>query len=394
MTRTPVISSLFALASPELELLAFIPLFGNTDIESAHLNVLKTYAAVARHLEQYPADAWRFPNLSENLKPILARGSVGPLQGDLHNAQNFHGRDGLGSITERHPELTATEGYRYLTLTDKPGVDVVLDLIQSRPARTITYIALGPLTDLARLMQKNPSLVRRRIGRIVCMGGALDVPGNASPVAEFNFFADPFAVKQLLVEDEHSTLLPLDRFIMFPLDNESTRHLKNPANPSNSAGKSPLIHFTSSFLEQTRVAMLRSGKDAMELHDIVAVWCAIENPPVSEGGVDTLAAGWKARRRIFDVERTGELTRGFLVVDRREDESAYAPGANRAEVQAELEKLNVTHDKPWESTAIPALVETEQPPMPINSNGVVSCYATPGPAALLDLLLKRIWACD
>jgi len=45
--------------------------------------------------------------------------------------------------------------------------------------------------------------------------------------------------------------------------------------------------------------MLQFGKDAMELHDVVAVWCAIENPPVTTFNI---APGWEGRTRIFDIE--------------------------------------------------------------------------------------------
>ncbi|KAJ6593665.1 nucleoside hydrolase [Mycena capillaripes] len=405
-----IVAILFALASPELEILAFITSFGNTDISSSHKNILKAYQAVSRHLEQFPEDIHRFPNFSPAVKPILARGSAGPLEGDLHSAQYFHGRDGLGAISERHPELDVEENdsqHPQLTITDVPGLEVVSELIRSRPSRTITYVALGPLTDLAWLMNDNAALVRERIGRIVCMGGALDVPGNTSPVAEFNFFADPYAVKKLLVEDtevENTALLPLDRFLMLPLDITTPHELPFPfyknkvdpsfatsSLPSDQSSKSPLTHFTSSFLEQTRAVMLQYGKDAMELHDIVAMWCAIENPPtVADGCVDTLAPGWSARNRIFDIERTGELTRGFLVVDRRDDTSAYAPGANRAEVQAELDKHSSHHGN-WESTAVPALVETEHAPKNLHPRGVMCVHATPGPTTLLNLLTWRIW---
>ncbi|KAJ7497087.1 Inosine/uridine-preferring nucleoside hydrolase domain-containing protein [Mycena latifolia] len=420
VSRTPVIIStdpgvddiiaiLLALASPELEILAFITSFGNTDIASSHRNILKAYQALSRHLERFPEDAARFPNFSSTVKPILVRGSAGPLEGDLHSAQYFHGRDGLGGITERHPELDVDgDDYQHphLTITDMSGAEVASELIRSRPTRTVTYIALGPLTDLAWLMKDNAALVRDKIGRIVCMGGAIDVPGNTSPMAEFNFFADPFAVKQLLIQDAENanpTLLPLDRFIMLPLDITTPHEFPFPfykekvdpsfdtsATPSDSSSKSPLTHFTSSFLEQTRDVMLQFGKDAMELHDIVAVWCAIENPPVPDGGEETLALGWKARKRTFDIERTGELTRGMLVTDRRDDLSAYAPGANRAEVQAELDK-HTSHHGIWESTALPALVETEHPPKPQDGSGVMCVYATPGPGTLLALLAKRIW---
>lgn len=96
-------------------------------------------------------------------------------------------RDGLGGITQRHPDLNIgefTKDHPQLALTDKSGVDIALDLIRNTPLRTITYIALGPLTNLAQMMRRDGQLVRERIGRVICMGGALDVPGNTSPVSE------------------------------------------------------------------------------------------------------------------------------------------------------------------------------------------------------------------
>ncbi|KAG6920093.1 hypothetical protein DXG01_010161 [Tephrocybe rancida] len=378
-------------------------------------NVLKTYEALARHFDKNPTHRDRFPNFSSKNKPILAKGSHTPLKGDLHSAQYFHGRyltdpvnrDGLGGISERHPELdiplqTMSEDHPQLQLTEKPGVDVALELIRSYPQRSITYIALGPLTNLACMMQKGGDIIRERIGRIVCMGGALDVPGNTSPVAEFNFFADPFAVKDVLLSLEPHSGLPLDRFLLLPLDITTPHELPfqaytdqidpsfhSTAVPSSASEKSPLVHFTSSFLERTREIMLSFGKDAMELHDIAAVWCAIENPPGCE-----LSPSWKARSKIFDIERTGELTRGMLVVDRREDESAYSPGANRAEIQAEMDKKNIKHGI-WESSALPAQVETEEdtkvkPKCP----GVLCITETPGADVLLSFLFRRVWGVE
>ena len=64
--------------------------------------------------------------------------------------------------------------------------------------------------------------------------------------------------------------------------------------PTEPTGKPPLVHFTSAFLERTREIMVSYGKDAMELHDIVAVWCALANPPVqveAAGAVPTLQQG-------------------------------------------------------------------------------------------------------
>lgn len=59
-----------------------------------------------------------------------------------------------------------------------------MDLLRAYPARSISYIALGPLTNLATAVRLGGKTVGDRVGRVICMGGALDVPGNTSPVAE------------------------------------------------------------------------------------------------------------------------------------------------------------------------------------------------------------------
>lgn len=85
----------------------------------------------------------------------------------------------------------------------------------------------------------------------------------------------------------------------------------------------------------------------------------------------------------------------MLIVDRREDENAYAPGANRAKVQAELDKLEFEHVGEWESTAVPAQVEVELegvPDVAPSAHAGVRCVTrTPGPDVLLDLLIRRVW---
>ncbi len=135
-----------------------------------------------------------------------------------------------------------------------------------------------------------------------------------------NFFADPFAVHELLIPDKPEHGLPLDRFVLLPLDITTPHELRFPLyiqavdpsfhstkQPSDPNAKPPLHHFTSSFLERTREIMLAFGKDAVELHDIVAVWFAAENPPVADendkSGLPVLLEGWKAVKRRFQIER-------------------------------------------------------------------------------------------
>jgi hypothetical protein len=133
-----------------------------------------------------------------------------------------------------------------------------------------------------------------------------------------NVFADPCAAKELLVPTDLTSGLPLDRVIVAPLDITAIHELPFPyyvqkvdpaftstVQPSNADGKSPLVHFTSSIFERTREIMLEWGKDALELHDIVAIWCAIENPPEINpvGGLPGMSTGWAIAERIFDIER-------------------------------------------------------------------------------------------
>ncbi len=102
----------------------------------------------------------------------------------------------------------------------------------------------------------------------------------------------------------------------------------------------------------------------------------------------------------------------MLVVDRRDDEGAYDPGANRAAVQAELAKQGFHSHGTLESNAIPAHVEVEVPPtsqtekvrrsdVPQWGNvdttkskqtpGIPVLVSTPGPEVLLKLMTERVW---
>ncbi|KAF9653936.1 nucleoside hydrolase [Thelephora ganbajun] len=406
-----VIGILLALASPELEVLAITVTFGNTSLDCCSKNVFNLYDALARHFEAAPDDRGRFPNFTQPRKTILALGAEKPTHGSIHTAQYFHGRDGLGDITTRHPDLQAAfaatdHQHPQLEVSSRSAIDVSLGLIQSEPDKSITYIALGPLTNLSGMLKKDPTLVKERLGRVVCMGGALGVPGNCTPVAEFNFFADPHAVYDVLTPAVPDQGFPLERFILVPLDVTTTHEMpfplyraevdpefENTSSPSNAARKPPLSHFTSAFLERTREVMLSFGKDAMELHDPVAVWFAIENPPGKEsaGQSPLLKRGWRATRRQFQVERTGEFTRGMLVVDRRDDAGVYAPGDNRSHVQQGLNWLHISH-RPPESVAVPAPVLMHMDDTGKKSNvGVFTVVETPGPGACLDLLFRRVW---
>ena len=89
-----------------------------------------------------------------------------------------------------HPELNlpedllSAENHPHLRTSDSPAYEAVLGLLRDYAPRSVTYIALGPLTNLAQTLRTDGACVRERIGRVVIMGGALDVPGNSTPSAE------------------------------------------------------------------------------------------------------------------------------------------------------------------------------------------------------------------
>lgn len=396
-----VLAILLALASPELEILAYVVSFGNTDVNAVCENIYRLYQAVGRQIASCPEDKARFPNYAPDVPPILALGPSGPLQGNRHLARYFHGRDGLGNVSESHPDLNVSFEDKYdafranFTTTSKSAVQVVLELLQSREERSITYIALGPLTGLALLMRQHREVVRKRIGKVVIMGGALDVPGNATPVAEFNIFADAYAAKELLCPDSPADGLPLERVILLPLDITNLHEIPFPfyvervdstfestRKPSIASNKQPLIHFSSAVFERTREVMITFGKDALELHDIAAVWCALEHPPDpadTEDDLPCMSPGWVAVRRKFDIERAGEFTAGMLIVDRR--------------IRAQPEQHPHTVD-PMDSNLLSAQAEIDDLETPDSDKGIYCIVETPGPEALLRLLTKRVWGMD
>ena len=132
--------------------------------------------------------------------PIVAQGAAAPLSRALRTATDYHGQDGLGDLGDwpaAEPRLAA-EG----------AVALILAAARRHGAQ-LTLIALGPLTNIALAVAADAAAMRG-VGRVVVMGGAVDVPGNVTPEAEFNIHVDPEAAAAVVAAGLALDLVPLD----------------------------------------------------------------------------------------------------------------------------------------------------------------------------------------
>jgi len=243
---------LFAWNSPEIQVEAITTVAGNVSVDAASTNLLRLLAL-------------RRPDP----RPVVAAGAAGPLARALTTATRYHGEDGLGDL----PDWPAVE-----PLPRSPdAVSVILEAAR-RHARNLTIVALGPLTNLALALKEDAEAVGRA-GRIVAMGGAVDVPGNITPTAEFNMFVDPEAAHRVLAAGLPLEVVPLDATRQAVLPRAGMR-----ATLARSSG--PLASRIQGFSERGFRIAHSDGAQGMALHDPLAVALA----------VDPSLARWEAMR--------------------------------------------------------------------------------------------------
>lgn len=198
------------------------------------------------------------------------------------------GNDGLGNS-----DLEAFQR-QHTMMSDK----LIVDCARANPEE-VTLVCLGPLTNLARAIRREPNLPSM-LSQVVMVGGSLTATGNISPCSEFNFYFDPIAAREVLATRMTKTLIPLDvvREVTFGLDlmdqlpGEDTR--------------------VGWFLKQIfpfafRAFRQQLGLENITLNDAVGA-LALMDPDLFE-----------FEQMVGDVETEGELTRGVLVLDRRRE---------------------------------------------------------------------------
>lgn len=223
-----------------------------------------------------------------NLDVPVHRGCHSPLSRSLATATEVHGPDGLGGA--KLPEATGPPN-------EEHGVDT-LTRLASEKAGELKMIALGPLTNVARAIEKDPSFVNN-VHHLVFMGGAAHVPGNVTTAAEFNAFCDPEAMEVVVRSGIDYTMVGLD--VTNPtLLREEDLDAWDRSSPIQSMCLGVVGYYLDVYRKLVRV-------DGCALHDPLAVAVALD-------------PGWvKTQEGRVYVEMTGELTRGFTAVYRPDD---------------------------------------------------------------------------
>ena len=135
------VAILMALAAPDVKVLAMTTVAGNVGVEQATRNALYTAEVAGAEVPVHP-------------------GAAAPLIRPHLDAHWFHGRDGFGDQNYPEPKRKAEAEF---------AVDALVRIARERPG--LTLVTLGPLTNIALALARDPSFAQN-VGRCVVMGGA------------------------------------------------------------------------------------------------------------------------------------------------------------------------------------------------------------------------------
>jgi purine nucleosidase len=195
------LAMLLAVASPEIELAAVTVTGGNCPLQQGVRNALAV-------LQMVRADV-----------PVVP-GVALPLIRPPFTAEETHGDTGLGNAHLPEPAV-------------RPAADHAIDRIVREIMLSdtpVTLVAVGPLTNVALALRREPGIVER-VRDVIVMGGAFDVPGNTTPLAEFNIYVDPHAAHMVFHSGMPITLVPWDITSNVLLTQAHVDHLLTIASP-------------------------------------------------------------------------------------------------------------------------------------------------------------------
>ena len=262
------VALIMALRSPQVCVLAITTVAGNVAVQQSTRNALYT-------VELCGADV-----------PVFM-GAEKPLHRVHESAHWFHGRDGLGDHGYPLPKKSPEK---------KHASEAIIATIEANPG--LVLVTLGPLTNIALALQRNPGIAAK-VGRCVVMGGAPCCEGNVTPAAEYNIWCDPEAARIVLRSGLPVELvgwhLCRGEAVLNPGD---IKHVLSFGTPQARFAVECNSRAQEAYFEQT-------GEHGISLPDPVAMSIALDPTIVTQQS-----------ENYVDVETSSELTLGMTVVDR------------------------------------------------------------------------------
>ena len=171
---------MLALNSPELDVRAITVVPGNVTASQGLENAL------------------RMVSLANRCDIPVAAGAQHPLFQKLVTAEFWHGKNGLANV-ELPPSKCKVDSHF--------GPDLIIQMVHAAP-HEITLVPVGPLTNIALAVLKDPSIVPL-VKEVIIMGGSIS-GGNVNASAEANIYNDPEAAQIVFQAGWPLTMVGLD----------------------------------------------------------------------------------------------------------------------------------------------------------------------------------------
>lgn len=257
---------MLALNSPEIDIRAITVVPGNVTAQQGLENAL------------------RMVSLANRCDIPIAAGAQHPLFQKLITAEFWHGKNGLANV-----ELPASK----CKVDGRFGPDLIIEMVHAAP-HEITLVPVGPLTNIALALLKDPSIVPL-VKEVVIMGGAI-TGGNVNAAAEANIYNDPEAAQIVFQAGWPLTMVGLD------VGDKTLFSRKHLAQLGQTHG--PINDFIVQVAGYLVDLSEKFGSQGSPMYDPLAVGVAIDATLV------------KAPLMHVDVEIRGEFTRGETVANR------------------------------------------------------------------------------
>ncbi len=174
------IAILLAAGNPNIELLGITTVAGNNTLD----NVTRNAQAVCQ---------------VAGIDVPIARGASVPFVTPQIVSEDIHGDGGMdGPVL---PEVTGE-------LDPRHAVDLIIDTVLAHPPGTVTLVPVGPFTNIALAMRKEPRIIEL-VKHVIVMGGSY-TRGNVTPTAEYNIYVDPESAEAVFQADWPVTMVGLD----------------------------------------------------------------------------------------------------------------------------------------------------------------------------------------